>query len=183
MAVQDVALLAGTGLAAVAASASWASVWQARQALNAGVLPELHVQGLSMGHENPLRETSRTMSYVVTNAGGGFAKGVLITFCHGDEYVTGFIGSGFMKPGDTVTVHTPIVTAEVSGTVLGIVACRDVRERSYVWDLVSPKPHQTKRKKDKPFHTVDELLAIAHPNVNLKTMRQVHFNVELRSWI
>lgn len=73
------------------------------------------------------------MEYLIHNAGAGIAKGVMFLFVGRDAYVAGVVGHGLMRGGQTVRVATTLHPPE-GGRFLGIVSCRDVKERSFAWD-------------------------------------------------
>lgn len=152
--------VASAALAAVAAGASWASVVQSRKALEATVLPDLHVQALRV------QTAPEHMEYVIHNAGAGIAKGVLFVFVGEDSYTQGAVGVGLMRAQSSVRIWTS-QRPRTDGKILCVVACRDVRERRTAWDG---------RGNRKRFRNANdsalEVFERMHPRINLDGLPQ-----------
>ena len=100
----DIAQVASTMFAAGAAGAAWASVRQGQRVWRASIEPDLHLQIL-MDMQND--ETH----IVITNTGGGTAKGSAVTIVAGTKKAAAWVGDGFIAPGDKVlvSVRMPVV--------------------------------------------------------------------------
>jgi hypothetical protein len=82
--------LAGVGLAAIAAFASWASVAFGERARRAGLMPELVAQ--------PIQPAGRErLDFLIYNGGGGLARGCSFVFVAGDHYALGRVSGGFLR--------------------------------------------------------------------------------------
>jgi hypothetical protein len=123
--------LAAATAAAVAATASWASVRQAARIWRSSLLPFLHGQPLSV----PVTMVGSELHLSVHNGGGGLAKGVGFVLASGRKYATGHLGDGFLKPGAGGMVKTELEPPEVGTTAIGLLNCRDLAENSWAWSL------------------------------------------------
>jgi hypothetical protein len=175
---KDAVTVASPALAATAATASWASVVQARRALDQTVRPNLQAQGLSMGRVGMPPDEPRQVMYVVRNV-GGMAKGSACVFVSGKEYVADFIGFGFIGPHETYTLRTALKTTELQPPTTGVVVCHDTDDRTYVWDLRGGKPHRFKIDLRGPPPSLTGIFNRFYPDINLKDLRQVNMGVEL----
>jgi len=162
-ATQTVAALA----AAAAAGASWLSVVQARRITEAAALPDLHAQAVQV--ISKVRPDHLMLS--IHNAGGATAKAVGYILVGEDSYAWGYVEDGFLPAGQTVRIRTAIpVSAQTSGE--GVVWCRDLRERTFVWDLKGNRKELGRRSGTEP-RTIPDLLTPHYPDVKLETLTQV----------
>ena len=170
MDLSDTTQLAATVFAAVAAAASWASVIQARRFQREMIEPELHAQPLRVG----ARGRSETeLHFTVLNAGPGLAKGVGYLFVAGDKYVLGFGATGFLRAGEEFRVRTDIPGGPET---LGVVFCHGARGRTLIWNLAG-EFKELPIDGSRMSHSLDELLAAHHPEVDLKALTQVEKQV------
>jgi hypothetical protein len=158
---QEVALIAGPAIAAIAALASWASVWQARKLGRESSAPLLQVQ-----------KTVNAQGFVgavVTNAGGGPARGAGIYIVHPPYYASDSLGHGFLFPGDTRVVVTGIQVAEAETDI--IVFCRDRNSVPHFWNADEEHRELTDwRGRPKYFGDLDAAFGIFHPDVGLSDL-------------
>lgn len=166
---QEVALVVGPISAAIAALASWASVLQASRLARESNSPHLQIQKI-------VDPQTETIGAVITNAGGGAGRGVGIFLTHPPYYVHGAIGHGFLFPGETRQVLTPIPATEVETDVL--VFCRDNASIPHYWN--ANEDHRTlKTWRGKPKHRRDipEVFREFHPPVNTADLTRVEMKV------
>ena len=102
--------VAGTGLAALAAGASWASVRQGQRVWRASVQPDLRLILQTRQAENDAR-------LVILNAGGGTATEAIYIIVGKGRRCERYVGDGFIPPGTKVTIKAeiPFVEAEDAG--------------------------------------------------------------------
>lgn len=100
----EAAAVLSTGLAALAAGASWRSVVLSQRVWRASVEPDLHLQVI-------LDVANNRTTIVVYNAGGGIAKGAAFMLVGGASRSSGYLRDGFVRPGDKL-----LVTSEVPAT-------------------------------------------------------------------
>ena len=145
--VTEVAALASTLFAAVAAGASWANVIQTRRSLKESVLPELHVTGQRVEPSGPIFGApgqTTSVQFNIYNAGGGIAKGVAYVLYYGlGEYVVGFVAP-MIRPGQTYRLITDLTPMGSDASWGGIVACLDLHNHRRTWKLPQGKPTVTK---------------------------------------
>ena len=184
MAVPDIAQAVGAGMATLAAGASWMSVRQARLALNAGVLPDLHadvlVVGLLPGADRiQLEGHTPHVQYTIHNAGGGIAKGAAFLFVHEGQYVAGPVGVGLVRPGETYLVRTSMPASGLQEDGAGIVVCRDARETIHVRDIRAPRVERLRHNRRRPPPSLADLFRRKYPQVDLGALRQTGTEVRL----
>jgi hypothetical protein len=105
MTTADKAAIAATGIAAVAAVASWASVWQSSRFQRRALEPRVNVQAselLAPSGDNQIRLR-------IQNTGGGFAQEAMFWIKEGDHVAMGGVPPyGALAPGEGVTVSTDL---------------------------------------------------------------------------
>jgi hypothetical protein len=121
---QEVVLVAGPAIAAIAAMASWATVWQARRLARESRAPLLMIQKI-------VDPQTQTMTAIVTNAGGGAARGAGVLLSHPPYRAEGNLGHGFIYPGQARRVWTNIPATEVDTDVMAV--CRDGEGFPHYW--------------------------------------------------
>jgi len=148
--VVEVAALASTTFAAIAATASWANVILMRKSLTASVLPDVHVIGMRIepsGLVYDLAGSVTSLQFNVYNAGGGIAKGVGYMLWHGSEYVTGLVAP-MIRPGQTYRIKTDMMPMGSEGLWGGIVVCLDLHNHRRTWKLPGAELTVTKGEDD-----------------------------------
>jgi hypothetical protein len=166
---QEVALVAGPAIAAIAAIASWASVWQSRKLARESSTPHLQAQKI-------VNAADDTIGAVVTNAGGGAARGAGIYLSHPPFYVQGPIGHGFLFPGETRYVHTPIPVSDVETDVL--VLCRDKSSVPHFWNASEEHRAYTDwRGRPKYQRDIPAVFREFHPGVDLNALTETEMAV------
>jgi hypothetical protein len=121
---QEVVIVAGPAIAAVSALASWAAVWQAGSLARQGSEPLLMVQKI-------IDKESNTLGAVITNAGGGPARGATVLLSHPPFRAEGHLGHGFIYPGEGRHVWTNIPATDAETDVMAF--CRDRQSYSHFW--------------------------------------------------
>lgn len=117
--IQDVALLAGTLLAAGAAAASWAAVLQTTRLNHRSNQPWLHIQII-------ISPATGCYGAVIVNAGDHIASGVSYVIADRATVIAAHLSHGFLEPGEAIEVLSP--SAPVDGdspAVVGFVTGRD----------------------------------------------------------
>ena len=168
---QQVALIAGPAIAAIAALASWASVWQARKLGREATAPHLQVQKVVQSYNG-------TIGAVITNAGGGAARGVGIYLTYPPYFVAGPIGHGFLYPGETRVVWTQIPNTDPPEETDVMVLCRDRDGFPHYWTAderhkVFKNWHRGPKYNKDPYGIFRDF----HPAVDLNTLTQVEMSV------
>jgi len=160
---QEVALIASPSIAAVAALASWASVWQARKLAREDHAPLLMAQKVVTAGTN-------TIGAVVTNAGGGPARGAGIYLAHPPHKVQGPLGHGFLYPGQSRYVQTNIPATEVETDVM--VLCRDRESYPHFWNAQEEHRVYKTLFRRRPNYQRDmpKVFAKFHPSVDLNAL-------------
>src|SRR4051794_3582198 len=97
MSAGDWAQVAGALFTAVAALAALATVRQGHRMMRAAVEPDVHIQVLQNVGDD------RT-EMVIANTGGGTTKGTAYLMVAGGKRAIGWLGDGFLAPGDKVVV-------------------------------------------------------------------------------
>lgn len=165
---QEIALVASPALAAIAAGASWASVLQTRRLRREDQEPGLQAQ--------MMRFPDGTLGAAVTNAGPGVARGVQIYLVHRGLLATGPIGHGFMFPGDTRIVRTPIPEVPEADARM-IVSCRDRGRMPHAWDgHEHHRVAKTWRKKPR-YQALQAIFEGFYPDIPLNDLERVPIQV------
>jgi hypothetical protein len=133
--------VASAGIAAVAAGLSFFAVRQAHAERKEDRRPRLMIQ--------PLRDEQGLMSYSITNAGKGLAGQVQYLFACEQDYATGAIDTGFMRPDDEAIVHTSM-TAPHKVQSRGVVVCLDPYGGVYAWNIAGKRKQFRKLLTRKP---------------------------------
>ena len=123
----DAAPVASAVFAAVAATASFLSVRQARRIWEAERRPQLHAQALTFP------PPSQEVALVIHNGGGKLAKGTGFAVVRAKNYSFGYVLDGFMRPGETAYVTTDLSAGPVDP--VAVMFCRDSNENTYAWNL------------------------------------------------
>ena len=158
---------------ALAASASWAAVWQARTIWRSSLLP--HLQG-QVNYESDGR-----LLISVHNAGGGLAVGSMVVCVAGGTQLTTALGTGFLRSDERMVIRTNMFIPtsddpDDDGVKLGLF-CRDIDQRSYGWNRRG-EPRKFRRTRRKPFHTVGEMFRAFYPDVgDLNTLGVAQFQL------
>jgi len=150
------AAVASAALAAFAAGASWASVWQNRRERLAAATPELHFEVIYLTGEEPKVRLS-----IANN--GGAAKNVYFCIVIGSEVSYGHPQpTAFFRPGESRIVGTQLTPPpSLSEKPKAMVACHDTPgSRLYVFT------------QDKPVLTY-----------RLRGLRRTRKNVDGESWL
>jgi hypothetical protein len=115
--IQDVALLAGTLLAAVAAAASWATVLQTTRLNRRSNQPWLRIQII-------VSPATGCYGAVIVNAGEHVASGVSYVIADRATVMAAHLSHGFLQPGEAIEVLSfcapvgsddPVVVGFVTG--------------------------------------------------------------------
>jgi len=167
---QEIALVAGPVIAAIAAIASWASVWQARKLGRESTAPLLMIQKI-------INPSDRTIGAIVTNAGGGAARGAGVYLAHPPYGVEGALGHGFLYPGETRHVWTTIPATDVETDVM--VLCRDRDGFPHYWNANEEHRVFKTRLRRGPRYRKDSPAVFRefHPAVNLTTLVEAQMAV------
>jgi hypothetical protein len=122
------AAVAGAGLAAIAAAASWASVRQARRIFLANQMPDLELTIL----ENL---DTHQIKIHVENHGGGAARRTRFCVVEGDNAAYGFLPpTTILRGGEGRTLRTPMVGV-ADRSAMGVVLCHDAAGRVRAWSV------------------------------------------------
>jgi hypothetical protein len=168
---QQIALVVSPALAAVAAGASWASVFQARRFAREATSPLLQVQITA--------HPDQTIGAVVTNAGGGMARGAGICLVYPPYVAAASLVHGFMQPGDThhVVTDIAITTPDVATSV--VVHCRDKYSFPHYWS--ANEDHyvgRTRWPQRRPrYRDIRESFMELYPDVNPYEMHEAKMGV------
>lgn len=166
---QEIALVVGPIAAAIAALASWASVLQARRLARESHSPHLQIQKV-------VDTQSGTIGAVITNAGGGVARGVGAFLTHPPFFAHGAIGHGFLFPGETRQIFTPIPVTDAETDVL--VFCRDRDSFPHYWNANEEhRVFKTWRGRPKYRRDIPAVFHEFHPAVGLDDLERVEMKV------
>lgn len=173
--LSEAAQVAAAAFAALAAAASWATVAHARKTWRAGARPHLNGQVVKIA-DDPV---GPTVGLLIHNSGGGLAKGVGFLIVAGDSYVQGYAGTGFLRPGEAADIRTqlPPDAVETGESAIGMVACRDVNEDGWIWNMRGDRKASRRRwwRRGHRYKTGEEMLAVFHPDVDLSQLREVGY--------
>jgi hypothetical protein len=117
--------IVAAGFAAIAAGASWASVWQSRRERIDARTPDMHVE---VQHA---QDTDAVLVFIASN--GGPAKGVYFLVVAGNMAILGHPEpSTLFRPGESRILQTTLQRS--AEPPVGFIACHDLAERHlYVW--------------------------------------------------
>jgi hypothetical protein len=121
--------VASAVIAALAALASWRSVCQARAIWRTGLLPDLHGSVVPGPHR---------WGIVVENTGGGLARVAAYALVADNQFDDGLLAkSGFVRPGEGVTVTTaiPVSGSTDVASIEAALFCEDTTGLLHVWSL------------------------------------------------
>jgi hypothetical protein len=167
--------IVAAAFAAVAACASWASVWQGRRERLAAATPELHLevqQGLGTGN----------ITLHITN-NGGTAKKVRFCVIEGDQWIYGHPSpTGVFRPGESRLITT---SARASGqkTAKGFVSGVDMGGRRLYLCTVTGGRRVYRTKGWRPARTLSDQTIIdeLYPGAfDLKSMRFIPYETAER---
>jgi hypothetical protein len=99
----------------------------------------------------------------------------MFMFASGNQYVGDFVGTGLMRPGDTVIVKTDMDSTP-GDTMVGMVAGRDVRERTIVWNGTGRRK-QFRRTRRSKSRTIQDLFHVMHPDVDRAALTVAPYHV------
>lgn len=169
---QEVALIAGPAIAAFAALASWASVLQARKMARESSAPHLMAQKV-------IDKQARTIGAVVTNAGGGAARGASVFITHPPFWTQATLGHGFLFPGEAryVQMQTPATDQETHVVAF----CRDRDSFPHYWSASEQHIVGKTRFRRRPRHDGDVTITFRkmHPDVDFDDLTQVESTVTI----
>lgn len=126
--LQDIALIAGPALAAIAATASWAAVFHAVRLTRRSNQPYLRIQCI-------VSPDTGCYGAVIINVGDGVASGVGYAIADRQTVIAGHIGHGFLRPGESVELLStcmPVLEGD-RHAVVGIGICRDRHGVPHDW--------------------------------------------------
>lgn len=125
---QETTVAIATALSALftagAAGAALLSVRQGQRVWRASIEPDLHLQILKNGNTG-------TTDLIITNSGGGMAKGTAYMLAAGGMRVHGFLGDGFVAPGDKILVSTSLPSGDPENEGEALAMYRVADESSY----------------------------------------------------
>lgn len=176
----EIAALASTGLAAVAATASWANVIQTNSARKSARLPELHVTAGRYDPVGPiygLGSNITTVEFTLYNAGGGIAKGASYVLQFGSEYVIGF-AAAILRAGEACQIKTDIDPAALGDrSWSGVASCLDHKNHRRTWKLPGTTPTVDKGESNEV--TLQDLFEQTYPDVKLSDLSRRKGTVKL----
>lgn len=158
--------VAGPAIAAIAAVASWAAVVQARRLAREEKSPLLMVQKII---------TDKTIGVVLTNAGGGAARGVSVLLSYPPYGFEESIGTGFLFPGQTRVLRSNI-RVEGEGIETDVMAfCRDRDGFPHFWNAEEKhKVFKTRfRRRPEYGHALRDVFREMHPQVDFDELQHV----------
>ncbi len=160
--VAEAAQVTSTAFAAAAAGAAWISVRNGQRMFRATIEPDLHLQIL-------MDETNSQPHLVITNTGGGVAKGAAYTIAVGAHHGTNWLGDGFIAPGDKIVV-SPDMPADGRG--YAVVMYRTADESSWVATADGRRVRLRKGSKGAVATSAAEVWSRAYPDVPLAGKRR-----------
>jgi hypothetical protein len=166
---QEVALVASPALAAIAAGASWVSVLQTRRLRREDDQPGLQLQLMSF--------PDGTIGAAVSNAGPAAARGVQVYLTHGAFFAVGSIGHGFLFPGETRIVRTPIPIIDPDAQTYGVISCRDKHSIPHAWN--SHEIHRSSKTwRGKPrYRTLRAIFEDFYPSIEVESLQRANIQV------
>ena len=163
MSTADIAALGTAVFAAVAAGASWASVWQNRKDRIAASQPYMTIDLIVVGDSNRVRVH-------LTNAGAGIARGVEFAVA---APATGQMSYGpphpapLFKPGESRIIETGI-SGDRDTELIGFVQCYDITGT----DVLAWWPNGSHRKYriGRDPSSAQSLMQVVAPGFDVKQM-------------
>jgi hypothetical protein len=143
--------LAGVGLAALAAAASWASVRLNRRQWLLSQQRFLSIQLLIE------RNGDRVLK--ILNGGPGSARGVRFCVATADEYVAGYAGEqfgGVLNTGERAEIVLDIQASRNDDQIKAIATCWDGVERAHIFTAHADHRIQRKSRRDRADETNPE---------------------------
>jgi hypothetical protein len=121
-----------TGLAAVAALASWAGVWQSQRVWKASFDPVLGVQAISRPHSE-----GSAVTLDIHNFGQSPTRSTAFYAFSGTQRTFGVVPpGGVLKPGAEARLETDLLAPTGKPWMQdGVIGCLDVRGRAHVWNF------------------------------------------------
>lgn len=166
---------------ALAALASWAAVWQARQMWRAGLLPHLQVQSLS----RPLAfNGGARLTLEIHNVGGAAARTAHFVAFNDAQRCYGLVPpAGFMKPGGHARIITGLeAPSDRIWTQNGVLFCLDAEGVAHVWSFNGE--HRILRsnwRRKLKTTSIEKAVAAFYPDVDLLTLEGVGWSLEEQS--
>jgi hypothetical protein len=163
---QQIAIVAAPAFAAIAALASWASIFQTRRLAREESSPQLQIQKVAA--------SDGTIGVVITNAGGGAARGAGFYLSSPPYYAGSALGHGFIFPGETREVWTQIAVTDPPTQIDVLALCRD--RRSFVHYWTADERHRILknwRRRPKYSRDVPSIFRKFHPEVDLNALTRV----------
>lgn len=123
----EVVQMIAAGLAAIAACASWASVWQSRRAFKIGLLPQLE------GYWD--NDVERGVLVAIHNTGGGIARDpILYIVTDGRGFKGRVVKTGPLLPGQGQRIVLAGASRPQSADeIAGVICCSDWERKWHVW--------------------------------------------------
>jgi hypothetical protein len=161
MTTTDLAALGTAGFAAVAAGASWASVWQTRRNWRDQQTPQITPSWT---------EPNNRVTLSFTNTGGGFATQTNFIVVSGRECCTGVVPPVTLGPGIRVTLDTDITPLGALHEVTGAVFCLDRLGTWHAWSWAGD--HERPRKDRRPAKSLspEDALQLFHPDIDIESL-------------
>lgn len=114
--------------------------------------------------------STHTIGAVVTNAGGGAARGATVWLSHPPFRVETPLNDGFMFPGQRYLISTAIPATEVETDVL--LCCRDGRRFAHFWNANEEHRIFKTRFRRRPRYRGDiaSVFSEFHPGVDFEAL-------------
>ena len=167
---QQIAIVAAPAFAALAALASWASIIQTRRLAREENSPQLQIQKVV--------SPEGCVGAVITNAGGGAARGAGFWLCCPPYYAQSPLGHGFLFPGETRQVWTTIVVTDPPARIDVLALCRDRRSFAHYWNA-DERHRVLKNWRGRPKYSGDvpTIFHKFHPDVDLNVLTEAESKV------
>jgi hypothetical protein len=152
------AAVASAGLAAIAAAASWATVWQAQRNWRVQQRPRLHASWV---------EQDDRVQLIITNLGGGYATQASFIVVSGNELCVGDIPPFALAPHAQVTLNTKLTPRGGGHDVSGVIFC--ISPDGF-WDVWSwSDDHKRLRRWLRRVHALspEDAIKLFHPELDL----------------
>ena len=169
--------VAASIFAALAASASWAAVAQARREWRRSQQPHLHAQATHAKADDRI-------DLSIANSGPGIARGVGFALVMGDSYVSGYPRTplpGFLTAGDKTLIRTDLPT-DAGPDAKGVASCEDSLGNLHGWNLKGE--HKLWRRKTRILQRTrhwelsgEDILCEFYPELDLEQLRSVRGTV------
>lgn len=162
----DVVQVAAPVLAAVAASASWAAVWQSRKAFKTSLLPQLD------GYWD--NDSDASVRLEIHNTGGGVARDPYFYVIGEDRVAEGrIVKTGPLRPGQKQRLSTDLPRLDAGSEIVGVLCCLDWAGRWHVWSWDGRHKRLRDRLRRSPHELdVTKALRLMHPKASLGELAQ-----------